>query len=132
MNDENPSVGDNESADATSTTMRMAVYAARDGMAYRGPIVGGDAQNHYQQVAPNTVIAHARDDGTAVAALESDALGASPTAMYDNKATRQAALDAARELGSDPHASMPAALLNHFDLREAFEHGRGDAYGIDY
>ena len=27
---------------------------------------------------------------------------------------------------------MPAALLNHFDLREAFEHGRGDAYGIDY
>ena len=132
MNDDNRSGGDNKSTDATSTASRMVVYAARDGMAYRGPIVGGDAQNHYQQVAPNTVIAHARDDGTAVAALESDALGASPTAMYDNKATRQAALDAARELGSDPHASMPAALLNHFELREAFECGRGDAYGIDY
>ena len=132
MNDENPSVGDNESADASATTTRMAVYAARDGVAYRGPIIGGDAQYHYQQVAPNTLIAHARDDGTTVAALESDALGASLTAMYDDEATRQAALDAARELGCDPHASMPAALSDHFELREAFECGRGDAYGIDY
>jgi hypothetical protein len=132
MHDENPSVGDNESADASSTIIGMSVYAARDGMAYRGPIVDGDARYHYQQVAPNTLIAHARDDGTAVAALESDALGASLTAMYENEGTRQSALDAARELGSDPHASMPAALSAHYELREAFESGRGDAYGIDY
>ena len=128
MNDKNPSIDDKESTDPSG----MAVYAARDGMTYRGPMVSEDDEYHYQQVASNTLIAQARDDGTGVAALESDALGASLTAMYDDEATRQAALDAARELGCDPHASMPAALLNHFDLREAFEHGRGDAYGIDY
>jgi len=128
MNDKNPSIDDKESTDPSG----MAVYAARDGMAYRWPIVGGDGQYHYQQVAPNTLIAHARDDGTAIAPPESDALGASLTAMYDDDATRQAALDAARELGSDPHASMPAALSSHYELREAFEYGRGDAYGIDY
>ena len=78
----------------------MAVYAARDGMTYRGRSSVRTTSHHYQQVASNTLIAHARDDGTGVAALESDALGASLTAMCDDEATRQAALDAARELGA--------------------------------
>ena len=132
MNDENPDVGEIPSIDGASKNAGMNVYEARDGLAYRGPLIGGDAQYHYQQVAPNTLVAHPRDSDAAVTALEHEALGSSLTAMYDNETTRQAALDAARELGTDPHAPMPAAFSHHLELREAFEYGRGDAYGIDY
>lgn len=132
MKDENPDVGDNASIDGASTATGMNVYAARDGLVYRGPIIGGDAHYHYQPVAPNTLVAHTRDCDAVVAVPEADALGSSLTEMYDSESTRQAALDAARELGSDPHASMPAAFSGHLKLREAFEYGRGDAYGIDY
>ncbi len=132
MNDEDPDVGDIPSICGVFKNAGMNVYEAREGLAYRGPFIGGDAQYHYRQVAPNTLVAHPRDNDAEVAALEDDALGSSLTAMYDNEPTRQAALDAARELGTDPHAPMPAALSNHLELREAFEYGRGDAYGIDY
>ncbi|HOP18096.1 MAG: hypothetical protein KDI77_15630 [Gammaproteobacteria bacterium] len=132
MNDENPDVGETPSIDGASKNAGMNVYEAREGLVYRGPFIGGDAQYHYQQVAPNTLVAHPRDNDAEVAALEHDALGSSLTAMYDSETARQAALDAARELGTDPHAPMPAAFSNHLELREAFEYGRGDAYGIDY
>ena len=36
----------------------MAVYPAKDGMAYQGPVVDQDDRFQYQQVAPNTLIAH--------------------------------------------------------------------------
>lgn len=132
MNDEKPEVGETPSIDGGSTTAGMNVYEARGGLAYRGPFIGGDAQYHYQQVSPNTLVAHPRDNDAEVAALEHDALGSSLTAMYDSETTREAALDAARELGTGPHAPMPAAFSQHLELREAFEYGRGDAYGIDY
>jgi hypothetical protein len=130
MADDDKAAG-NGGPDVTPTT-DVRVYPARAGMTYHGPIVERDAQFHYQQVAPNTLIAHARDDSPVVAAMGSDTTGRSLTAMYDNEATRQAALHAARELGSDPHVSMPRELKDHAALREAFELGRGDAYGIDY
>jgi len=132
MNDEDPDVGDIPSIGGASKNAGMNVYEAREGLAYRGPFIGGDAQYRYQQVAPNTLVAHPRENDAEVAALEPDALGSSLTAMYNSETTRQAALDAARELGTDPHAPMPAAFSNHLELREAFEYGRGDAYGIDY
>ena len=132
MNDENPDVSETPSVDGGSANADMNVYEAREGLIYSGPFIGGDAQYHCQQVAPNTLVAHLRDNDAEVAALEPDALGSSLTAMYDNETTRQAALDAARELGTDPHTPMPAAFSNHLELREAFEYGRGDAYGIDY
>ena len=80
---------------------------------------------------PIPFVAHPRDNDAEVAALEHDALGSSLTAMYDNETTRQAALDAARELGPI-HMPRCRRLSNHLELREAFEYGRGDAYGIDY
>ena len=132
MNDENPDVSETPSVDGGSANAGMNVYEAREGFVYSGPFIGGDAQYHCQQVAPNTLVAHPRDNDAEVAALEHDALGSSLTAMYDSETARQAALDAARELGTDPHAPMPAAFSNHLELREAFEYGRGDAYGIDY
>jgi hypothetical protein len=36
----------------------MNVFEAREGMRYGGPIVDADARFQYQQVAPNTLIAH--------------------------------------------------------------------------
>ena len=132
MNNEKPDVGENLSIGGGSTTAGMNVYEAREDLVYRGPFIGGDAQYHYQKVAPNTLVAYPRDNDAEVAALEHDALGSSLTSMYDSETTRHAALDAARELGTDPHAPMPAAFSNHLELREAFEYGRGDAYGIDY
>ena len=36
----------------------MAVFPAKDGMSYQGPIVDQDDRFQYQQVAPNTLIAH--------------------------------------------------------------------------
>jgi hypothetical protein len=38
-----------------------AVWPAKDGMAYNGPVVDRDAVYQYQQVAPNTLIAHPAD-----------------------------------------------------------------------
>lgn len=37
------------------------VWPAKDGMAYNGPVVDRDAVYQYQQVAPNTLIAHPAD-----------------------------------------------------------------------
>lgn len=40
----------------------MAVFAARDGLRYRGPVVQADTWFQYQQVAPNTLIARDADE----------------------------------------------------------------------
>ena len=113
---------DNESADATSTTMCMAVYAARDGTGLSG------SDRRWRCAIPLSascteylIVRHARDDGTAVAALESDVSAHRSPRCTTMRRPVRVALDAARELGSDPHVSMPAALSAHLrTAREAF------------